>query len=228
VSDLEATDPSVDPNPAESAGDGGAPLGPDGTPFDPERWSSFVQHTKAEKQQLKEQLEAERRVWEDENALRTRLAERGWAVEDDEETIDPDLSDFEDDDPNAEVRSKLSELEQWKQQQEQQAGLEAFNTDVNGFASEAGMELSDDERAWILQRTLQSGGNPEAAKKAFDAHVEYVKNVERKAIENLRSSKKAPHVSSVGKGATQVPDLDDPDQRVQWMTERFQDASADS
>jgi hypothetical protein len=63
--------------------------------------------------------------------------------------------------------------------------------------------------------------------KAVNAWFEREEKALEAALQAHKQSKRAPHVPAAGKAATQVPDLDDPNARRQWMAQRFADLSAD-
>lgn len=177
----EAAQGAVEPD-APSAP---APWGDD---FNPERAWQTITHLRGREKELESDAKAWKRLQEDETAFNDLLTQRGYEVEAPAE-YDVEAAEDPDDDPIRPLTQKLSELEQWKAQQEQQASLDMFHKDIAGFAADAKVELTDDDRFLLLQKTLQTGGNPTAAKKAFDAHVELIKAREKSIIDRYLKSK---------------------------------------
>jgi hypothetical protein len=173
----EAAQGAVEPNAP-------APWGDD---FNPERAWQTISHLRGREKELESKAKQFERLAEDEDALREFLAERGFTFDEDDE--EEPFDGTTEDDPTAELRTKLSELEQWKAQQEAERGLAQFNKDLDGFAKEASVELSDLDREFILSQTIKGGNNPKAAKAAFDRFVEHRQAQEKAILDRYLKSK---------------------------------------
>ena len=200
---------------------------------DPQRLVSYADNLRTERTKLKERLEAAERAWEDEEEWVKRGAERfpDRFVQDSEETDDDDELEDDDDDPRD---HKLSELEanqrkhdEWIAQQEQQASLRAFNTDLDELAASREVELDDDDRALILERSVKIGAESKAwdrkaTEQALDWLVKKYEKREQAALERVKSSKRAPHVPTGGTaGKGPQPDLDTPAGRKAYYAQRL-------
>lgn len=173
---------------AQSAVEPEAPSAPApwGDDFNPDRAWQTITHLRGREKELEQQAKQYERLRSDPDAQRQFLADLGYEV--DEDTgVDDEVEDP--DDPIQPLTQKLSELEAWKAQQEHQASLDAFNKDIAGFAAEAKVELTEDDKFLLLQKTFQTGGNPAAARKAFDAHVELIKARDKAIIDRYLKSK---------------------------------------
>jgi hypothetical protein len=134
----------------------------------------------------------------------------------------PDQEDEEQDgfrDPR--LDALLQEREQERMQREQEEGWKRFNADLDGVAK--GKNLTDRDRLLIYTETLQAGGTPEALQKAFGDFTAEREAYDKSVIERYLESKRAPHVSPGGTGATEeVLPLDAThDQRVAYMAQRM-------
>lgn len=203
--------------------------GPDGQPWDGPRLMRALQSERqqsADRQKRIEEIQSDaerfRALQSDEDARLEQLRSWGFEVEDgatDEQ--DDDLSGYEDDtQPDPRVDQLQNQLNGLLQRQ----AIDEFNKDLDAAATEADIKLSQRDRVIIQRDSMENGFNPDATRKAVDALKAEREELRKQAIEEYRSSKKAPHISSVGKGATQAPDLDDPQARVEWMTRRLLDA----
>lgn len=180
---------------------------------DPDRLVSYADNLRKERAELKDRL-AE---WDDEEKAFDRVRERfpHWLEEDSEETDDDDEYE-EDDDPRD---HKLSELEQrqkahdeWIASQQNEAALRQYTNDVNGLASEQDLELDDEDRALIYRKGQELGGEKgwgqKELKEAFDWLVKRNERIEQRALERVKSSKRAPHTPTGKAGKGPQPDLD--------------------
>lgn len=142
---------------------------------------------------------------------------------------DPADETDESDDPYSTLEQRIAAQEERDQQRAEQEAVERFNADLDKLAAEKDITLSQRERAALYLETLQSGGNPDALNKVFSDLYEERKAYDKRVIENYVKSKKAPHVSSVGTGATEeVLPLDAThQQRVAFMTQRYEAANAE-
>jgi hypothetical protein len=164
---------------------------------------------------------------EDEDTFRTLMSQYGYEVADDG-TIEPDTEDTPDDEPYDEAPvadPRVDKLLEFQARIEQAMGQQRFTEDLNKTLS--GREVDEIGQEWIRNRTAATGDNPAALEKAVNAWFEREEKALEAALQAHKQSKRAPHVPAAGKAATQVPDLDDPNARRQWMAQRFADLSAD-
>ena len=95
-------------------------------------------------------------------------------------------------------------------------------------------ELSPEEGDYILFRAIYGGipqlkqppDSPFATLPDVRSAYEAVKADEAQRMRKWAESKKAPHVSAVGHPATEAPNLDDRQERVDYMVRRMQENEA--
>lgn len=135
-----------------------------------------------------------------------------------DETEDPDPGDEQEpvEDP------RIAAHDEWIQQQQVERTLNAFNAHLDKLAGDPQL-LDEYDRQAILNASVADGFNEAATEKAFSAWQEREKAREKKIVEQYRKSKKAPHVSQAGTGATEeVLPLDASHRdRVAHMTEQL-------
>jgi hypothetical protein len=141
--------------------------------------------------------------------------ELGFQLHVDEEIPDPEDPELADD-------PRIAAHDDWIRQQEQAEEFRQFNAHLDSLAGD--MQLDDDDRLLLLSKSTAAGFTPEATEKAFEAFKARREAQDKAAFDRYVKSKKAPHVSQVGTGATdEVLPLDaSRKDRVAWMTERFQ------
>lgn len=191
-----------------------------------ERYTNLQpEYTRAtqEAAQLRQMVEALRDP--DSAAHRQFLTELGYALEDDT----PDLD--ENGDPIAAIAQKFdqrfSEIEQRFAQQDTQAqvarGEAAFEKACADIASKRGFALSEEEQDMVFGMAVAGQIPPtkdglpdfEAAYQRLDKGWDYRQ-------QHWAQTKQTPHrVSPAGGAGNETPDLDDRDQRIAWMAERF-------
>ena len=196
---------------------------PWGDDFDAERaWKTITSQRETEKE-LKERLRQEQAIWEDEQAVAARAAERfQWQLDEDE----PDPED--DDDTEEPVDPRVEAHDRWIRQQQEAQAIKDFNEDLDKAAGEAQVTLTQRDRKTILADSVANGFNPEATRKALKELVEDREQLRASWQEELKTSKKTSRSPGSGQTATQVPDLDDDQQRRQWMAEQLRIRNADS
>jgi hypothetical protein len=150
--------------------------------------------------------------------------------------------DYDEDDGLSAVQKKLAELEQWKADQEsafqeslQQQEAQQYEDAVNEFLDESWVELKkqigrddfSEEEELVLEQmaaaNLDDDGLPDLGK-AYTLLSDVLAANRGKWVK----SKDAPEVSTAGSSATQVPDLDDPKQRREYMENRIAAIQASS
>lgn len=222
----EAVETSADVQ--ETGGEKSYPDWLQGDP-DPDRLVSYADNLRKERADLKERLAA----WDDEESAFERVKEKfpHWLEAEDSEETDEDDDEFDEDDPRDQ---KLSELEarqkahdEWIEQQTQRASLDAFNADLDELAAAKEVELDDDDRALILERSAKIGQETKAwdrsaTEKALDWLIGKYEKREQQALERVKSSKRAPHVPAGGKaGKGPQPDLNTPEGQRAYVKQRL-------
>lgn len=101
----------------------------------------------------------------------------------------------------------LQEREQERQAKQQEEGWNRFNSDLDQVAK--GKKLSDDDRLVIYTKTLQAGGAPDALAQAYGDFAKERAAYDQAVIDAFLESKRAPHVSPGGTGATKTPFRED-------------------
>lgn len=217
----ETTAP-VDETSTEAAAPEAPPWGDD---FDPARAWNTIKNLREHEKKAKEF----ERIQSDEDARREWLTSLGYEIDDGENEEEAYEPLDEDTDP---IVAQLSELSEWKESKEQEAYEQkraadwaGFGEHISNLASEAKMDLSDKDKQRIAVECADKNGwpiGPNEAKKVFDEFMAEREEFRKKVIEEFRSSKKAPTISSGGKTATGTTDVADMDseQFNQWMAER--------
>jgi hypothetical protein len=130
-------------------------------------------------------------------------------------------TDEETPDDEAEAPMTRREFQAW--QQEQQAETEAKQTadairsHVEQIAQERGLKLTDRQRNLIFAEAVEGQISPERTVQAVDAVLgefdSYAQSV-------YKPKPRVPHVTKGGQSAEQVPDLDNPEGRTDYIRER--------
>lgn len=155
--------------------------------------------------------------------FRELAAEQGYEIQD---PADDDSQIYQETDPR--IRAELEELKQWRDsttsEQQQSQHIEWLDTIVGEQFGELGTQLTDKQEEWITNRAfsmppreMPDGSKVPDIPGAFKDYQELV--AEEK--QSWAKSKRAPHVSAVGTAGTQVPNLDNRQERLDWMAERL-------
>jgi len=88
---------------------------------------------------------------------------------------------------------------------------------LDQLAEDAGIKLSDTELRRIFGEATSNGVGPQQTEAAFQAHVEYVKGIEKRAVERYLESKRSPQQVPTGTTAKDTPDLSNRDERIRRM-----------
>jgi hypothetical protein len=204
------------------------------------RFTQRMQELAEERREVEENkqlLEFLRSDDDEERAL--ALQALGYDLDSDADAVADDLEDDYDEDYEdnelSGFKQKLAELEQWKQAQEQaftenlqQQEAQQYEDAVNEFLDESWVELKKEtgrkfsKKAEITLEQLAAANLDEDGLPDLRAAYEILYGeLLPEERETWVKSKDAPEVSTAGSSATQVPNLDDPKEREQYMTERI-------
>ena len=216
--DLAAESADATAEPSTPAPDTTPP--PWGDEFDPARAWQTITHLRDREKELETSAKAYQRLQEDSDALREFLAEKGYELPDEDDDLDIDV---EDDDPVAPLRSEMESIKEYIAEQKAERTVDAFAKHLNELSGSAELQLSDRDKQIVFRDALDLGGLTKAnTEKAFKAHVDWLTERDQTLRQGWQEKKKAPTTATnTGKSATQVPDLDDPQQRHAWMVERM-------
>lgn len=161
---------------------------------------------------------------DDSDTRRTAAEKLGLEFIEDEE---PETDEYED--PTEVLRRELDEIKQSISQRDQQAQAEAARTrDINhldaqlsAIEKQAGIELTDEETKLLAGFALANRDDKNLP------DVETAWQIYQAAENGLKkrwaSTKKAPHVSPVGRAGTDAPNLDNARERQEWMQQKVRD-----
>lgn len=132
----------------------------------------------------------------------------------------------------AALRKDTDTVNQWRQQQTEAQGREAVYRDLDQFAKDKEVTLSDREKRNLLRDALDLVGNgeefgPQHVQKAFDDHLTYVQGIREAALEAKRSRPRVPHIPSGGRpveGAKPFHEMTD-SERLAYQMERLNSAA---
>ena len=136
---------------------------------------------------------------------------------------EPDDTQFAD--PNEQLARELAELKQWRdeftgsQQQEQyvaniEASVEQQLEQIGG--------LTDKQKDWIVSRAIALPPTQEGLPDIQAAHSEFSELINAEKQSWAKTKPRSAFTTAAGKEGTQVPDLNDRQQRVDWMTSLHQ------
>lgn len=138
------SDPTQADQSAETAQGAVESTHPWGDDFQPERAWGALQNSRATEKELKERLQSEQSVWDDEDALLARIAEKYPHLVAEEESSDDTINPDDYEDPSqaelAQVRQELAQVQEWRQQQEYQAARVKYDQHYSELASKAKAE----------------------------------------------------------------------------------------
>lgn len=136
-----------------------------------------------------------------------------------DEPEDPTPDTYEDDPyaaKLAEYEKKISELDQWKQQQEANRIAEGIRSHVDSLAQQAGVELTDTDKEYIFRGAVGGEIGEDATKTAFEQHIAYRNSLLDAEKANWVQTKKATRPGT-GQAVEKQPDLDNPQERWAHM-----------
>jgi hypothetical protein len=213
--------PAVEPE--EAADTAVEPTSPPwGDDFDAQRAWDTIQKLRPFEKQAREF----ERIKTDEEARAAFIKELGYEFADDDEPDVPEEELFEDDDPVAPLNKKLTELEQWKQQQEAKETANQIRQDLDAIHGDSDWELDDKARRWIVHEASQDpkGFDRAALERAHKDLIDQWEQIAARGVERAKKPKpKAPHITAAGKPATGTKSITDmtPEEHRQWARERY-------
>jgi hypothetical protein len=148
---------------------------------------------------------------------RRMVAEQlGYVLED-----EPDAT--EDDDPLSAYDRRLAALESQTAEREQQEANDQYAQQVRAAVDERLNQLGIDkaDQDWVLAYAINA--LPSNAQGLPDLDGAYAEFQQRETARQRAwaQTKRAPHIATAGQAATEVPNLDDRQARVDWMTRRI-------
>ena len=174
-------------------------------------------------QEAKELREWKERLSSDEDAQREFLAELGYGFEDDNTGIKDDAET----DPVTAVQQEWEAFKQAQQQAAEQEQWNAFETHVKDsfkeYGEERGHPLTDQEERFLIGAVLTAEAGEDGVspvKAVLDAYGQLQDDLKKSWV----GTKQAPAAPS-GVAASEMPDLDNDEQRQQWMMERIRSNS---
>jgi hypothetical protein len=222
--DLEITDAAQDAVEPDTAPDtettNEAP--PWGEDFDAQRAWNTIQNLRTREKELEKAAKEYERLTSDPDAYYEHGTRQGWVELDDDPEQEPEAEST--DDPTA---RDVAELKAWKEQQDQERALNAFNSDLDRLAGDAEVELTPAQRKLIMVESLNNGWNQEATQKAFESLKSDLDAYEQRVIERYRNSKKAPSPPRAGKQGEAEFDPTDRDERQKRMEAIIASAAED-
>jgi hypothetical protein len=172
--------------------------------------------------ELKRQQELyELLVSTDDADTRRQVAERlGYALEEEPEAVD------EDEDPFGRYDQRLERIEQsltQRQQDEQDAiYAEQVRTAVDQKLDTLGLDKDDQD--WVLAYAINAlPVTQEGLPDIEQAHRVFATRETERQRKWAAGKRSAPHIALSGQAATEVPNLDNRQERVDWMTRRMQE-----
>jgi hypothetical protein len=158
----------------------------------------------------------------DDPDTRRQVAEQlGYVLDEEEETQAPD--EFED--PFDQYDERLGRIEQSLTQRQQQEQEDAYAREVRAVVDErlGQLGLDKDDQDWILAYAINALPITEEGLPDLEqAHQEFVKRETARQKAWAQAKKAAPHISPVGQPATEVPNLDNDQERRDWMVAQLQ------
>lgn len=191
---------------------------PWGEDFDADRAWRSIQAGRETEKELKERLRAEQSAWDDEDAVYKRISEKfpHWLEDGTQDSVDDD-DEFEDDDPRdqelKELRERQAAHDEWIAEQKNQAQMRAYHADVDEVQTAKEVVFDEDDRVLIAQKAASYTDGQGFGKKELEKAVDWLiardERIAQTRLEQVKSSKRAPHVSAAGKAGTgPQPDMD--------------------
>jgi hypothetical protein len=157
----------------------------------------------------------------DDADTRRQVAERlGYVLEEEPEPPDPN------EDPFARYDERLGRLEESLTQKEQNerdaAYAQEVRTQVDAQLDTLGLDKDDQD--WVLAYAINAlPVTQEGLPDIEQAHRVFAARETERQRKWAQGKRSAPHIAPNGQAATEVPNLDDRQQRVDWMVRRYQE-----
>lgn len=166
-------------------------------------------------------LRAEQDRLKDAEYQRQLMAQWGYEVED--PTPAPAA------DPSDELRQQLAELQEWKNtttaEQQQAAQLARITASVDEQFRSTAPDLDEATREWITTRALNMDPRDDGMPDIAGAHQAFTDWELARKKQWAAGKRAAPRISATGGAGSQVPNLDDRQDRIAWMAEQLQAAN---
>jgi hypothetical protein len=150
---------------------------------------------------------------------RKMVAEQlGYVLED-----EPDAT-TDDDDPLSAYDRRLAALESQTAQREQQEADNQYAQQVRAAVDERLGQLGIDkaDQDWVLAYAINAlPANAQGLPDLDGAYAEFQQRETARQRAWAETKKRAPHIATHGQAATEVPNLDNRQARVDWMTRRI-------
>lgn len=200
---------------------------PWGDDFDPERAWKTITHLRSREKELEATQKEYDRLKSDPDAQAKFLEQLGYELADDDTDEPADVVDVEDDDePLDPLEQRLARIEELEAQRAQEAQTQRLVQYVEHEFDEIG-GLSDDQRTFVLNHARLLPFTPDGMPDIKSAHIAYLEHVAALKKE-WAGTKKAASVSPVGTSGTQVPNLDNPKERHEWLRQQLAAKNSDS
>ena len=190
---------------------------PWGEDFEPGRAWQTISHLREREKELEPAARALQHLasGEDQETFRELAEAYGFEIEEDQ----PD--EYEEYDP---YEPRLEALESEIAGQRNERAIDEFEAHLQRLVKDDDIELSNVEKEYIFTNSLTNGFTYETTESAFKQLSDWLQERDKSTVERYLKSKKAPHVSSVGKSATHTPSLDTPQQIADYMSQRLQES----
>lgn len=161
---------------------------------------------------------------DDSEAQRQAAEALGYRL-DEEEEADPG----EYDDPFAAYDERIRHLEETQTQARDSAAQAEYFADLQAIVNQRLNELeglSQEDQDWVLSFAVHALPATEDGLPDLDQAFQLFQERENARQRTWAQSKRAPRISPNGQTGTEVPNLDDRQQRQDWMTRRLQENEA--
>lgn len=128
-------------------------------------------------------------------------------------------------DPQEQLARELAELKQWRDEftgaQQQEQYVATIEQSVEQQLEQIG-GLTDKQKDWIVSRAIALPPTQEGLPDIQAAHAEFSELINTEKQSWAKTKPRSAFTSATGKEGTQVPDLNDRQQRVDWMLSKLQ------
>lgn len=115
------------------------------------------------------------------------------------------------------LERQVRELREAQEARDAQETTRRIVDHLDQLAGQENIELSERELRQVFEAATANGVGPKQTEAAFKAHVEYVRGVEKRAVERYLASKRAPQQVPAGTTAKDTPALSNRDERIRHM-----------